>query len=85
VCLPHGPPSSLSGPHSIFVVASPATAAPAVASTTVDVAIDAVEAPIVSITGLDVPRQLYAQLVTKLAVGCRAPLITTSLVWQLTA
>jgi hypothetical protein len=32
-------------------------------------AVEAVEAPIVSTTGLDVPRQVQAQLVTKLAVA----------------
>jgi hypothetical protein len=35
----------------------------------VDVTIDAVEAPIVSTTGLDVLRQLSAQLVAKQAVA----------------
>jgi hypothetical protein len=42
-CLRDDPLSSLSGAHNIFVGAGPATAAPAAASTTVDVAIDAVE------------------------------------------
>jgi hypothetical protein len=60
------------GAHNIFVVAGPATAAPTAASTMVDVTIDAVgavEALIVSTTGLEVPRQVQAQLVTKLEVA----------------
>jgi hypothetical protein len=60
------------GAHNIFVVAGPTTAAPAVASTMVDVIFDAVEALIVSTTGLEVPRQVQAHLVTKLAVAKNA-------------
>jgi hypothetical protein len=60
------------GARNIFVVAGPATTAPAAAHTMVDVTIDAVEAVealIVSTTCLKVPRQVQAQLVTKLAVA----------------
>ena len=63
------------GAHTIGVVAGPATAAPVTASTTLDVTIDAVdttEALIASTTGLALPTEVEARLVSKLAVAKNA-------------